>query len=163
MKSDKPTFYCDIDSTVNDHYNRILRNTINGRCNFDKANTREEILKDKVLPLAKESLNILSEKYKIVFLTARAYTNARNITEEWLRVNNFKYDDLIVVNRSIDKIKYLTEKNIVFLDDLSKKHETHPPYTILYQDTIKELDRLNINYILFKGDWKEVMKRLGYE
>jgi SAM-dependent methyltransferase/5'(3')-deoxyribonucleotidase len=159
----KPTLYCDIDSTVNNHYVRIKRHTSNGTCNFTAAHSREELMKDEVLPHAKNSIDTLSKKYNIVFLTARNFPNAYNLTREWLVANNLYFDSIIVVNRSIDKIKHLRGANCLFIDDLSRKHETNPPYKVLYHDTIKALEDRKINYILFKGDWKEVMSRLGYE
>jgi len=163
MVSKKPTLYCDIDSTINNHYVRIKRHTSNGVCNFSAAHSREELMKDEVLPLAKESIDILSKDYNIVFLTAREFPDAYNLTKEWLLANNFYFDSIIVVSRSIDKIGYLRGDNCLFIDDLSRKHETNPPYTVLYHDTIKALEDRKINYILFKGDWKEVMNKLGYE
>ena len=68
------------------------------------------------------------------------------ITFPWTGSSNINkplYIEAGTTPNSISYTKPFNEKNIVFLDDLSKKHETHPPYTILYQDTIKELDRLN--------------------
>ena len=49
----------------------------------------------------------------------------------------------------------------LFIDDLARKHESHPPYTILYHDVIRELDQKGVNYIRFKGDWQEVLEELG--
>lgn len=157
----KLTLYCDIDSTINNHWVRIQRNTHNGRCDWSKAFSEEEIMLDKPLDGALEALEKLSKAYKIVFLTARNFPNAENITKNWLEVNGFKYDDLIVVKRSVDKLEYVTEKDCLFIDDLSKKHEFNPPYVVLYEDTIQALEEYKVNYILFKGDWKEVLLKLN--
>ena len=43
----KPTLYCDIDSTINDHWKRIKRNTSEGICNWSRAFSEEEVMKDK--------------------------------------------------------------------------------------------------------------------
>jgi len=163
IMSKRPILYCDIDSTLNNHYVRIKRHTKNGRCNFTAAHTREEMMRDETLPLAKESIDLLSRDFNIVFLTARDFPNAYNLTREWLEINNFYFDRIIVVKKSIDKIRYLKGDNLLFIDDLSRKHETNPPYTVLYYNTIKALEENKINYILFKGDWKEVLNELGYE
>jgi len=34
---------------------------------------------------------------------------------------------------------------------------------VLYNETIEELEKRKLNYILFKGDWSKVMNQLGYE
>jgi uncharacterized HAD superfamily protein len=159
----KPTLYCDIDSTINDHWKRIKRNTSEGICNWSKAFSEEEVMKDKPLEGAHKALEKLSKVYKIVFLTARGFENATKITKAWLYENNFVYYKLIVVERSIDKLKYVVEKDCLFIDDLSKKHEHEPPYKVLYTDTITALNENNVNYVLFKGSWKEVLNTLGIE
>jgi SAM-dependent methyltransferase len=157
-----PVLYCDLDSTLNTHWKRIKKHTINGVCNYDLAFSREEILSDEPLEGAKEALIKLSKDYKVVILTARPFADAFNITKQWLDNNDFYYDDIIVVNRSKDKLPYLS-KGSLFIDDLSRKHENNPPYTVLYNETIEELEKRKLNYILFKGDWSKVMNELGYE
>ena len=157
----KPILYCDIDSTINDHWKRIQRNTVDGICDWNKAFSKEEVMKDKPLPGVHKALEKLSKLYSIVFLTARSFPDAKNITKAWLSENNFVYYKLIVVNKSIDKIQYLQNKNCILIDDLSKKHERNAPYTILYEDTIEKLKENKIKYILFKGDWNEVLNELN--
>jgi len=157
--SKNPILYCDIDSTINDHWKRIQRNTVDGKCNWDKAFSEEEVMKDSPLPGAREAIEYLSKYYDVIFLTARAFENAESITKAWLSANNFVYYKLIVVNKSIDKLKYLINTDCIFIDDLSRKHESNPPYTVLYEDTIKLLDKFNVNYIRFKGSWEEVLNR----
>ena len=48
--------YCDIDNTLNNHWERIRRNTTDGWCDFDKAFTYEEHQKDVVLPGSLEAV-----------------------------------------------------------------------------------------------------------
>jgi len=148
--------FCDIDSTINNHWERVQRFTDNGVPDWNKIFSREEIMKDRVLDGAKEALKELSTEYEIHFLTARPFEDAYSITKDWLDKNNFEYKSIIVVNRSMDKLSYVTEPECLFIDDLSRKHETHPPYTILYWDVIKELNRNNVNYKIFNGDWKAI-------
>lgn len=152
--------FCDIDSTINNHWERIQRCTTNGKCDFTKAFSREELMKDKVLPYSKEALQKLSEKYEIHFLTARPFDNAYGITKDWLDSNGFNYTSLIVVKSPMDKLKYVTEDGCLFIDDLSKKHETNSPYKILYWNVIKELNKNNVNYKIFRGDWRQTIKGL---
>lgn len=152
--------FCDIDSTINDHWKRIQKHTYNNKCNWDKAFSREEIMKDSPLPGAKEALQMLSKEYEIHFLTARPFKDAYSITKTWLDQNGFIYESIIVVNKSMDKLNYVKEPNCLFIDDLSRKHETYPPYTILYKDTISLLNNHNVNYIIFKGDWDEIINKV---
>tara|TARA_R110000803_G_scaffold210801_1_gene283814 strand:- start:521 stop:1000 length:480 start_codon:yes stop_codon:yes gene_type:complete len=152
--------FCDIDSTVNDHWKRIQRFTVNGTCDWHRAFSRDEILKDGVLPNAVESINKLSQKYEVHFLTARPFANAYEITESWLIQSGFtNYNSILIVDKSMDKLKYVTEPNCLFIDDLSRKHETNPPYTILYNDVITMLDHHNVDYELFKNNWNDIIKR----
>ena len=106
-----------------------------------------------------EALTQLSSLYEIHFLTARPFKDAFNITKTWLDQNDFFYKSIIVVNQSMDKLKYVIEPNCLFIDDLSRKHETNPPYKILYWDVIKELNKNNVNYEIFKNNWEEILKR----
>jgi len=78
-----------------------------------------------------------------------------------LSANNFVYSRLVVVKTSKAKLPYVNKKGSLFIDDLARKHESHPPYTILYHDVIRELDQKGVNYIRFKGDWQEVLEQLG--
>jgi len=153
--------FCDIDSTINNHWERIQRCTTNGKCDFIKAFSKEEVMKDEVLPGARESLKELSNRYEIHFLTARDFPNAYDMTREWLNKNGFEYESIIVVNKPMDKLKYVTEAGCLFIDDLSKKHETNPPYKILYWNVIRELNKNNVNYIIFKNNWKTIMGEIS--
>lgn len=140
------TLFCDIDNTINNHFERIQRWTKNGKCNWKKAFSYKEIMKDKVLPGSIEVIEKLSTKYKIVFLTARNFGHAYKVTKDWLDEKGFIYEKIIVVKNSKEKIKYIKkEKDCLLIDDLSRKHETNPPYTILYDDVIDKLNRLKIN------------------
>jgi len=155
----KNKLFCDIDSTINNHWERIKKFTTNGRCDWSKAFSREEIMKDKVLQGSKEALQELSSRYEIHFLTARPFDNAYEITKDWLDSNGFSYESIIVVNSSMEKLKYVIEPNCLFIDDFSKKHEIHPPYKILYWDVIKELNKNNVDYEIFKNNWQEILER----
>ena len=151
--------FCDIDSTLNNHWERIQRCTINGKCDFSKAFSKEEIMKDKVLDGALESLDKLSLFYEIHFLTARPFDNAYEITKEWLDKNGFKYESIIVVKSPMDKIQHLIKSDCLFIDDLSRRHEIYPPYKILYWNVIRELNRNNIKYEIFKNNWLELEQK----
>lgn len=151
--------FCDIDSTINNHWMRIKRCSDDNKCDWNKAFSRAEILKDEVLPNSIDCLMQFSKLYEVHFLTARPFNNAYDITKEWLDTNGFEYSSLIVVNNPFDKLRYVTEPNCLFIDDLSRKHETNEPYKILYWDVIHELNRLNVDYELFKNNWQEITRR----
>ena len=151
--------FCDIDGTVNTHWNRIRKFTLDGRCDWIKAFSKEEVLKDEVLPGSIQALSEFSKYYEIHFLTARPFNSAYDITKEWLDTNGFEYSSLIVVNNPFDKLRYVMEPNCLFIDDLSRKHETNEPYKILYWDVIHELNKSNVDYELFKNNWKDIIKR----
>ncbi|SVD00905.1 uncharacterized protein METZ01_LOCUS353759, partial [marine metagenome] len=101
LKNYKPKLFCDIDSTINNHWKRIQKWTVPKfpNDNIDpKAFTREEVMKDEPLEDALESINELSRYYEIYFLTARDFPEAKSITTDWLNKNGFPYKGVIVVN-----------------------------------------------------------------
>ena len=153
---------CDIDSTINNHWKRIQRCSTDGRCDYSKAFSKEEVMKDEVLPGAKESLKELSNRYEIHFLTARDWDGAYDMTKEWLDKNGFEYESIIVVNKPMDKLKYVTQPDVLFIDDLSRAHDKYPPYKVLYWDVIRELNKNNVNYILFKNKQSKVLRILQF-
>ena len=154
------TLFCDVDNTINNHFKRIKKWTDrNGKCNWKKAFLYNEIMKDKVLDGAKEAISHFACFYKIVFLTARNFPHAYNVTKDWLDKNNFIYDEIIVVKSSKEKLKYVIEPDCLFIDDLSRKHEINPPYTVWYNDVISELDRLNVNYEIFYNNWDYIVEK----
>lgn len=156
----KKQLYCDIDSTINNHWIRVQKwalPSFPGRSIHSNAWKREEVLKDEPLPGALEMILKFSEDWDVHFLTARNFPNAYDITKEWLDLKGFPYKSINVVRRSIHKPPFLSERRCdLFIDDLSAGQEYGPSYVNLYKDTISELERLQINFIVFNGDWTEV-------
>jgi hypothetical protein len=153
----KKQLYCDIDSTINNHWVRVHKWSNNGNCDWDKALSRAEIMKDDVLPGALEKLELLSKDYEIHFLTARNFADAYNITKDWLDLKGFQYESINVVKKSKDKPEFLElNGSDLFIDDLSAGQERGPSYINLYHDTIADLEARKINYIIFKGDWSKI-------
>ena len=156
-KKQRKKLYCDIDSTINNHWERVHRWSNNGECNWSKALSREEIMKDEVLPGAKETLERLSDKYEIHFLTARNFADAYNITKDWLDLKGFTYESINVVKKSKDKPEFLElNGSDLFIDDLSAGQERGPSYVNLYTETISDLESRGLRYIIFKGDWNDI-------
>ena len=158
----KKQLYCDIDSTLNNHWVRVQKWAMPrfpGNSIRPNAWTREEVLKDEVLPKALEAINRFNESWDVHFLTARNFPNAYDITKEWLDLEGFPYQSINVVKRSIHKPPFLVERNCdLFIDDLSAGQEYGPSYVNLYKDTIKELQKNNIPYIIFKNNWNEILE-----
>ena len=160
----KKQLYCDIDSTINNHWVRIQKWAMPrfpGNSIHPTAWTREEVLKDEVLPGALSAINTLSDSWDIHFLTARNFTNAYEITKEWLDLKGFPYKSINIVSRSADKPPFLVERDCdLFIDDMSAGQEYGDSYVNLYKDTISELEKNNIRYIIFKNNWSEIVDNL---
>lgn len=153
--------YCDIDSTINNHWVRIQRWALPqfpGNSIHPNAFTRQEVMKDEPLRGAKEILNILSSKYKIHFLTARNFPDAHQITKDWLDKYNFKYNSINIVKAAKEKPSFLRGKDCdLLIDDFSRGQEYGESYVNLYDDVIFELSSMEISYIIFKGNWSAAL------
>ena len=158
----KKQLYCYSDRTLNNHWVRVQRwamPRLPGNSVHPNAWTKEEVLKDEGLPKALEAINRFNESWDVHFLTARNFPNAYDITKEWLDLEGFPYQSINVVKRSIHKPPFLVERNCdLFIDDLSAGQEYGPSYVNLYKDTIKELQKNNIPYIIFKNNWNEILE-----
>jgi len=158
-KYNRPTIYCDIDSTINNHYVRIKKWSENNKIN-SKAYTYEEIIKDEPLDNAIKSNHLLYDKFNIYFITARKkFPNAYNSTRDWLNKHGFRYDRIILTNNSEDKIKYLKEDNNLkfFIDDCKKNYESNP---VLNQSFIDKLKENNIPFVIFDNNWNFITDKI---
>ncbi|MBN19996.1 MAG: hypothetical protein CL678_01825 [Bdellovibrionaceae bacterium] len=152
--------YCDIDSTINNHWVRIQKWALPkypGTKIHPNAFSREEIIKDELLPGAKEAIEKFIENgWEVHFLTARGFKDAYNITKEWLDLKQIPYNSITCVNSSKVKPEFLKKREVdLFIDDLSAGQEYSGSYENLYTDTIEKLNEYNIPFIRFKGDWNE--------
>lgn len=159
----KKQLYCDVDSTINNHWVRIQKWSLPrfpGNSIHPNAFTRDEIMKDSALPDALESIKTLSKIYDIHFLTARNFSNAYEVTKEWLDLHKFPYKSINVVKKSKDKPAFLNQRRCdLFIDDLSAGQEYGPSYVNLYHETISMLNNLGIKYEIFKNNWKEIVRK----
>ena len=122
--------------------------------------TREEIMKDEVLPDALEAVQKFNESWDVHFLTARNFDNAYSITKDWLDLKGFPYKSINVVKKSIDKPDFLKQVGCdLFIDDLSAGQEYGPSYQNLYHTTIKKLQEYEIPHMVFNNNWKEIVER----
>ena len=153
--------YCDIDSTINNHWVRIQKWALPkypGTKIHPNAFSREEIIKDELLPGAKEAIEkFIKNGWEVHFLTARGFKDAYNITKEWLDLKDVPYNSITCVKHSKDKPEFLKEREVdLFIDDLSEGQEYSNSYKNIYYDTIKKLKEFNIPFIRFKGDWSDI-------
>jgi len=156
----KKQLYCDIDSTINNHWVRIQKwalPSFPGNSIDPRAFTEEEILKDEPLSGSLEALIDFSADWDIHYLTARNFPDAYSITKKWLDKEGFPYKTINVVKKSADKPMFLVTRQCdLFIDDLSKGQERGPSYKELYNATIKDLIYHGINFEVFKGDWSHI-------
>ena len=161
--SSQKILFCDIDGTVNYHCKRIRKWTIPKWPGYKinpKAFTREEIMKEEPIEDSIESLKNLSHFYKIKFLSARNFPDAYNITADWLDVNCFTYDELLIVKKPLDKIEILKKhKDCLFIDDLQRGHQYEQ--TEFYNDVIFLLKKHNIRFKIFCNNWKHIVLKYG--
>ncbi len=161
----KKKLYCDIDSTINNHWVRIQRwalPTFPGTSIDQRAFTKEEIMKDSPLPDSLDAIKKLSKFYEIHFLTARNFFNAYDITKEWLEFHKFPYDTINVVRSSREKPGFLLKSSCdLFIDDLSAGQEFGPSYKNLYTETIRDLNLFKIPYEVFSdsNNWSKILSK----
>ena len=155
--------FCDIDSTINNHWVRIQKwaqPSFPGTSIHQNAFTREEIMKDLPIENAVESIEKFSKEYEIHFLSARNFPEAWDITKQWLDKWGFTYKSINIVRSSIDKVQFVKQNPCdLFIDDFSKGQEYGNSYEVLYTDTINLLNDMGVNLEVFKGDWNEVVKK----
>merc|ERR1712194_14345 len=147
--------FVDIDNVISESWPRVLR-WKGGK----KAYFAEEVLKDKPLPDAADSLRELRKSFFIRLLTARgSYEDPFNVTQTWLDRHGFEYDELIVVNKAEDKLAHLTS-DALLLDDFTAGHETETPW--VKEDFVQKLKDAGLPTFTFPmgGPWKDVMPAL---
>lgn len=154
----KRILYCDIDSTVNNHWERIKKWAIGNRPprKIDpKAFSEKEVLKDNVAFNSSYWINEFKKAgWEIHWLSARPYYLYK-ATELWLKKNNFPVDSIKLVNTSADKFIYLQAKQVdLFVDDFTKGQENDN--TEVYEDVIALFEKSSIPFVVFKGDWEKI-------
>ena len=151
--------YCDLDSTLNNHWKRIKNNSKNGII-LPSAFSREEIMKDDATLYASMAIRKFHQHgWKIVILTARDFKDAHDITTEWLARKQIYYDDVVCVSSGGDKINYwMKNKSDLFIDDfMGGQEHRHPKFNHkLYSYW------LDVGAIVevFRNNWKEIVERV---
>jgi hypothetical protein len=159
----KKKLYCDIDSTVNNHHERIKRWTLPpwpGKEVHPNAFTPEEVLMDSPVFGSNDALKKLSRKYEIHWLTARP-KNLESATFEWLKKYGYPIDSITLVDNMDKKVDFLKDREVdLFIDDFSTDHEK--ANTRLRYDVIKKLKKYNVNYEVFNpvsNNWGRLVKK----
>jgi uncharacterized HAD superfamily protein len=149
----------DIDNTVTDQVARLRENYhIDINIMIAKSTSETALMKDKVFPLAKEVIDELSIKHKIIWLSARK-KDLYEITLKWLSQNKLHCDELILVEKLEDKLPILIKlKPTVFIDDLQ-----YDLYSLNPKPALKFIEKLkgaNINFIIYKTNWMDLKQIL---
>jgi len=155
--------FCDIDSTINNHWVRIQKwaqPSFPGTSIHPNAFTREEIMKDIPIENSIESIKKFSTEYEIHFLSARNFPESWDITKQWLDKWGFPYKSINIVRSSIDKVQFVKQNPCdLFIDDFSKGQEYGESYQVLYTDTINQLRHMGVNLEVFKNNWTELVQK----
>jgi uncharacterized HAD superfamily protein len=145
----------DIDNTVTDQMERLHRNyDVDLNVMVSKSTTEEELMKDKLYPYAKDVIVELSNRYDIIWLSAR---NSRlyDITLNWIKTNGLPCNKLILVDKLEDKLPVLVNLNPkLFIDDLQYDLYSLKPKPAL--KFIEKLKEAKINFIVFKTSWADL-------
>ena len=151
LKLNKKKLFCDIDNTIADQFS-FFKNDYN----YHKDINQIDVENLECISGAKKSLKILNEKFNIYFLSARKKKDFLK-TKKWLEYKGFDYCELILVDTHKDKIDVLVERKAdLFIDDLKYDYEKLQPK--LMTKHIDILKKKKINFIVFNGNWAEVIK-----
>jgi hypothetical protein len=155
----KPQLYCDIDSTINNHWVRVQRNSKEGVI-LPEAFSREEVMKDEPLPGAKETLaEFIRHGWDVHFLTSRSWDTALystgDISAEWLRKHGFSYSTLNIVNSHHEKIPFLKSHHCdLYIDDFTGGQEFGgPPFAFLHCDIMNAMPCMYERFRPHDGGW----------
>jgi hypothetical protein len=158
------TLVCDIDSTLTDHWKRIRRNTKPqwpGNVIDPKAWTREEVMKDKLLPNCLRVLNELKARgFLIRYLSARGWADARAITMDQLfhfHVPNST--DITLTDSMRNKVDLLNKSMCDFyVDDFMTGQEK--AIGTFHKDVACAIEEKGIHVIPFRNDWLDVLEQI---
>ena len=163
---------CDIDSTLNNHWQRIVRWSEDGRTD-PQAFTTEESLRDEPLDYAVDALLAFQKQEWItIILTARDWDLAGEATREWLDLWGFSYHDVITVPTADHKIEVLRMDKVhgprigevdipkmdrLFIDDFTSGQEKGIPRFCC--STYERARRTGVPVEPFRNNWNEIVER----
>ena len=154
--------YCDIDSTINDHWRRIRRNANPAWPvgHLDKnAFSEMEVMKDLPQCGAMETLNALQQSFEVSFLTARNWPDARKITKLWLARYGFQYKNLYTVASMEAKVAFLEMNRPDYvIDDFTSGQENS--ILTFRADIASQIQNMGVKVIVFRNSWQDVIEQL---
>lgn len=168
--------FCDVDSTLNNHWRRIRRWSKFGQTD-PQAFTDEEAFKDEPLPDAVDALQSFRNcAWTVIILTARDWDLEGTATRRWLDYWNFRYHDLIVVPSAEHKIGVLFADKVygprigevdipkcdrLFIDDFTSGQEKKIP--VFCHTLYARALRTGVQVEPFRNNWKDIVERhLGH-
>lgn len=125
----RPILYCDVDSTLNDHWRRIQRNSVRSGPDAGfiqpSAFTEAEVMKDEPLPDAARVLQRFRESgWEVHYLTSRNWDPEGSVTQRWLQKHEFPHSYVHIVDCHHAKIEFLRRHRCeLFLDDFTVGQE----------------------------------------
>lgn len=151
--------YVDLDSTLNNAWERIARNGVGGRLDEAKAFSRAECDRDEPLPWAREALAAFADAGWIVtILTARGYAGAEEQTRAWLDAHGVPCHGVIIVANAEAKAGVLREhRPHLFVDDFMAAYETGHPRFVCH--VYEACARTGVPVEPFRNNWPEIVKR----
>jgi uncharacterized HAD superfamily protein len=142
--------YCDIDSTINNHWVRIENKL---------ESIEKNIMLDLVLPHAVECVNKLNDRFDFNFLSARYYHDAYEITLKWLIKNEFNFKTLRLVESMDCKYNFLRYNRCdIYIDDFTSGQERGQKNLTYRTDLIKIIRELGIEVFVFNNNWPNINK-----
>jgi len=157
-RREKRHLFVDIDNVVSLSMARVRRHRGKGA-----AYSAAEVIKDEPVPGAVQALQELRDHYFIRFLTARgSYEDPWNVTQTWLDVQGFEYDELLVVDGPESKVAHMSRETLL-VDDFTLGHETEKPFA--NQKFMDKLQAAGLPYVVFPlgGSWADIMPKLLQE
>jgi hypothetical protein len=157
--------FVDIDNTVNNQASRLRRFTVNGCCDFKRANRFSEIIRDISLPGSVTFICNLSTHFRIVWFTSRGLP-LMPATYYWLKKNGFPIYRLVCTGSMMRKIQFLSlfgrQRSIQFIiDDMKDGYEKgNPQYVMPFKQYLagngikayEELSTVNIESEMKLGE-----------
>ena len=153
-------FATDIDSTLNDHWRRVERNTEDG-CILPSACEKAEWLQDRPLTLAVAAVAAFRESWGQAWVvTAREWDLPDGrATETWLHMMGFVVDGVIVVPNAAAKVGVLREmRPDLYVDDFTFGQEfTTPGFDCRTYNAIRDIGSFPVEP--FRNNWREIARR----
>ncbi len=154
----KKQLYCDIDSTINNHSERLTKWRIGNEKPYrinKKAFSNLELYRDQIRFDSLFWIRKFKESnWQIHWITARP-KRSFIVTFLWLKKNKFPVDSLTMVSSIYQKPPFLKRLKVdLFVDDLSFSQENDEK--IIYNDVIKILNEENIKFKIFENNWEEI-------